>query len=206
MQLCLYETDFNFIVYMFIWRKYNYWISVVIFLSTVSKHATHFEHSFLNDKCSGKMVNTPPSDVFNSFAISCNFHLWSAKMSVWRFLEFSWTNAESSDMSTEHHLCPVWTCLKSAYQLLTNVSNGAKSWITLIKPLLCLNSIFPIRKQWLYQHTNFMEVPVVSWLWLQEMDTATQVQILDETDCISHNTNILWKGMNPIILPPAMGK
>ena len=25
-------------------------------------------------------------------------------------------------------------------------------------------------------------------------------------DCISHSTNILGKGMNPIILPPAMGK
>ena len=38
------------------------------------------------------------------------------------------------------------------------------------------------------------------------MDTAIQVQILDETDCISHHTNTLGKGMNPIILPPAMGK
>ena len=38
------------------------------------------------------------------------------------------------------------------------------------------------------------------------MDTATRVQILDETDCISHNTNTLGKGMNPIILSPAMGK
>ena len=38
------------------------------------------------------------------------------------------------------------------------------------------------------------------------MDTATQVQILDKNDCISHSTNILGKGMNPIILPPAMGK
>ena len=27
-----------------------------------------------------------------------------------------------------------------------------------------------------------------------------------ETDYISHNTNTLGKGMNPIILPPAMGK
>ena len=27
-----------------------------------------------------------------------------------------------------------------------------------------------------------------------------------ETDCISHSTNTLRKGMNPIILPPAMGK
>ena len=38
------------------------------------------------------------------------------------------------------------------------------------------------------------------------MDTATQVQIRDETDCISHCTNTFGKGMNPIILPPAMGK
>ena len=38
------------------------------------------------------------------------------------------------------------------------------------------------------------------------MNTATRVQILDEADCISHNTNTLGKGMNPIILPPAMGK
>ena len=31
-------------------------------------------------------------------------------------------------------------------------------------------------------------------------------QILDETDCISHSTNTLGKGMNPIIPPPATGK
>ena len=31
-----------------------------------------------------------------------------------------------------------------------------------------------------------MEVPVVYWLSSQEMDTAIRVQILDETDCISH--------------------
>ena len=39
-----------------------------------------------------------------------------------------------------------------------------------------------------------------------KMNTVTQVQILDETDCISYSTNTLGKGMNPIILPPAMGK
>ena len=38
------------------------------------------------------------------------------------------------------------------------------------------------------------------------MDTTTQVQILDETGCISHSTNTLGKGMNPIILPLAMSK
>ena len=35
---------------------------------------------------------------------------------------------------------------------------------------------------------------------------SSSVQILDETDCISHSTNTLGEGMNPIILPPAMGK
>ena len=38
------------------------------------------------------------------------------------------------------------------------------------------------------------------------MDTATRVQILNEADCISHSTNTLGKGRNPIILPPVMGK
>ena len=34
-----------------------------------------------------------------------------------------------------------------------------------------------------------------------EIDKAARVQILDEADCISHNTNTLGKGMKPIILP-----
>ena len=38
------------------------------------------------------------------------------------------------------------------------------------------------------------------------MDAAIRVQILDEPDCISHSTNTLGKGMNPIILLLAMGK
>ena len=49
-----------------------------------------------------------------------------------------------------------------------------------------------------------VEVPVVQSLSPYEMNTAIRVQILDATDCISHNS--LGKGMNPIILPPAMGK
>ena len=38
------------------------------------------------------------------------------------------------------------------------------------------------------------------------MDMATRVQILDETDCISHSSNTPGKGMNPIILHPVMDK
>ena len=43
----------------------------------------------------------------------------------------------------------------------------------------------------------------------EEADTIKQAdtrQIHDETDCISHSTNTLEKGMNPVILPSAMGK
>ena len=43
-------------------------------------------------------------------------------------------------------------------------------------------------------------------LFKAKMDTVTRVQILDVTDCISHSTNTFGKGMNPIILPPAMRK
>ena len=32
------------------------------------------------------------------------------------------------------------------------------------------------------------------------------IEILYEAVCISHSTNILGKGMNPIILSPARGK
>ena len=48
----------------------------------------------------------------------------------------------------------------------------------------------------------------IEWWFVKmcKLDTAIRVQILDETDCISHSTNTLGKGMNPIILPPAMGK
>ena len=35
---------------------------------------------------------------------------------------------------------------------------------------------------------------------------ATQVEILDETDCISDSINTLGKDTNAIILPPAIGK
>ena len=33
----------------------------------------------------------------------------------------------------------------------------------------------------------------------------TRVQILDESDCISHRTNTIGKGINPIIFTPSMG-
>ena len=38
------------------------------------------------------------------------------------------------------------------------------------------------------------------------MNMPTGIQFLDGTVCISHSTNTLGKGMNPVILLPAMGK
>ena len=52
-----------------------------------------------------------------------------------------------------------------------------------------------------YEIGSVYKIPIT-----KEINTATRVQILDETDCISHSTNTLGKGMNPVILPLAMGK
>ena len=38
------------------------------------------------------------------------------------------------------------------------------------------------------------------------MEIATRVQILDMAACFLHRANIIEKCLNPIILPPAMGK
>ena len=64
-------------------------------------------------------------------------------------------------------------------------------------------------KRYLYNITVCIKMIIIQWKELEvpvEMDTAKRVQILAETECISHSTNTLGKGMNPIILPTAMGK
>ena len=57
----------------------------------------------------------------------------------------------------------------------------------------------------IYLSIYLEEVPVVQWLSSQDMDTATRVQILDLTDCISHSTNTIGKGMNPKYSPSSYG-
>ena len=74
------------------------------FLSTVSKRNTRFEHSFLIDKCSCKMVNTLPSDIFSSSAISRNFNLQSTKMSLGVFCCFPGQLPNLDDPSVQYHL------------------------------------------------------------------------------------------------------
>ena len=74
------------------------------FWSTVNKCGTHFEHSFLIDKYSGKMVNTLPSDIFNFSIISCDFNLQSAKIILWSFLVFSETTAKFGQPLHQYYL------------------------------------------------------------------------------------------------------
>ena len=44
------------------------------------------------------------------------------------------------------------------------------------------------------------------WLTSKEVDSATQVQIMNEVACISQSTNNLEKGMNSTILSSAMNR
>ena len=73
------------------------------------------------------MVNTLPSDIFNSSFITCKFNLHSAKTSLLSFMVFSWISAEFGQPERSVSIMSVQPRLKSAYHLLTVVSNGAKS-------------------------------------------------------------------------------
>ena len=44
------------------------------------------------------------------------------------------------------------------------------------------------------------------WVFHIYQQCRTEELPSDETDCISHSTNTLGNGMNPNILPPAMGR
>ena len=96
------------------------------FWSTVSKRGTHFEHSFLLDKCSCKMVDTLPSDIFNSSATLLNFNLRLAKTSL-SFFMFSRMTAKFGRPEHSASFVSVRLHLKSAYHLLTIASNGTES-------------------------------------------------------------------------------
>ena len=80
------------------------------FWSTVSKCGTHFEYSFLIDKCSCKMMNTLPSDTFSSSAISRNFNLRLSKQVSGVFWCYSGQLPNLGDLSVQHHLC-LYDCI-----------------------------------------------------------------------------------------------
>ena len=113
------------------------------FLSTVSKRGTHFENSFLIDKCLCKIVNIQLSDIYNSSAPSRNFNLRLAKTILWSFLVFSETTAECWQLECSASFLSVRPRFKSVYPRLNCCFRQNRVPIPLIKLLLCLNSIFP---------------------------------------------------------------
>ena len=116
-------------------------VDALLFWSRVGKRGTHFEHSFFIDNCSGKMVNTLPSNIFNSSPIS------RITIGQNEFVEFSFKWPEHS--ASFETLRPR---LKSAHYLCFRRS---RIRITLIKSLLHVNSIFHHQKAMFYQHMKF---------------------------------------------------
>ena len=125
------------------------------FWSTVSKRTSHFEHSFLIDKCSGKMVNILYSDIFYSSYIPDDFNLGWDKTSFWIFLVFSGRTAELVWPEGSAPFVSVRPRLKSAYHLLSIFFWRSRVRITLIKLMLSLKSIFVHQKAMLYQQIKF---------------------------------------------------
>ena len=119
-----------------------FWILDALFWTMI-----HFEHSFLIDKCSCKLVNRQPSDIFNSSAISHNFNLQSAKMSLWSFLVFSGTTSEFGWPECSASFVSLRPCLNLACHLLTVVSNEAESKQHLLGHYFAWTVFFPIRRQ-----------------------------------------------------------
>ena len=106
-------------------------------------YPAHFEQSFLILKCPCKMVNTLPSDIFKVSAISHNFNLLSAKTILW--ILFFWNNCRIWATRTFNIIGVCTAAFKISKPLLYHLSQWS-SRITLFKPLLCLNGIFPMKK------------------------------------------------------------
>ena len=104
----------------------NHWC-VAIFDQLWANTVPTFNTAFSLTNVHAKMMNTLPSDIFNSSAISCNFNLQSVKMSLWSFLVFSRTTAELGRPKCSASFVSIQLHLKSAYHLLTIVSDGTES-------------------------------------------------------------------------------
>ena len=115
------------------------------FWLTVSKRGTHFEQRFLMLKYSFKMVNTLPSDIFKVSAISRNFNLRSVKTILWTFFMFSGTTAKLGRPKRSASSVFFTAAFKISKPLLYHLSRWSRVWMTLVKPLLCLECIFLLK-------------------------------------------------------------
>jgi len=118
----------------------------------VSKRGTHFEQSFLMDKCSCYMV-------IHRLLIS----LWCQLSHVTSIYDrpklfcglFSCFLEQMPNLGSQSIIGVRTAVFKISEPLLYYLFRRSRVRITFVKPLLCLNGIFPHEKAMLYQHTKF---------------------------------------------------
>ena len=129
----------------------------------MSKRSTYFENNLRVPKDSCKIVNTLPLDISKVSPISRNFNLQLPKTISWTFVMFYGKTADFGRPDCSASSVFVRPVLNSI-----PVNDCWFSWcrvpITLIKPLLCFNSIFFSLKSnvWLTLETLFY--PLL-WKW-----------------------------------------
>ena len=100
------------------------WIVDALLFLFISEQMQHPLWTQLSHR---QMVNTLPSEIFISFATSCNFNLWLTKTSLWSFLVFSGKTDEFGQPECLASFVSVRPRSKSAYHPLTIVPNRAES-------------------------------------------------------------------------------
>ena len=109
-------------------------------------------------------------------------------------------------------------CAKQHAASLSSAHQAFSSGVLLVQVVQLYNST-DMAINWnnscfiLSERSDFQMVINLSMLYLKQAVrgispyvNSDKTEFMDETECISHPTNTIGKGMNPIILPPAMGK
>ena len=127
----------------------NRW-HVVVFDRLWANTAPTFNTAFSLTNIHAEKVNTLPSHIFNSSALSCNFNLLSAKKSLWSFFYVFRDNCWIWVTWAFSIICVCPTAFKVSLRPLNRCFWRRRVRITAFKLLLCL----PIRKQFFINTQN----------------------------------------------------
>ena len=124
-------------------------VDALLFLIDCEQNiAPHFLHSIPTDKCSCRI---------HCFLISST-PLLSHTTSIYEFMEYFgvfWNNSQIWATWVFSIICVCMVIFKVSIPPLNHCFWQTRVWITLIKPLLCLEQYFSHWKAMLYQHTKF---------------------------------------------------
>ena len=108
--------------------------------------------------------------------LSYKFFVWKSFYWIWHWITLS----EPTSWGCRTHRLNLWNVFKSPSM---HVRNGTLNWLWALSRCPWCNGYR--RRKWTRRH---------------------EFKFWTRLICISHRINTLGKGMNPIILPPAMGK